>query len=159
MSLDGSPDRGQTTQDFALGIGVFLVTVAFVLAFVPTVLVPFQAGPSEADASNAQLLATDLSENLSRSGYATRLNESRTDRFFAVHDDGETISANYSLSVRTNANVTLENLDGTPIDPSANPDFSYHPRTGDGLTTVPTASASRVVVYEGDSYRLLVRVW
>jgi hypothetical protein len=149
-------DRAQTTQDFALGVGVFLVTVAFVIAFVPTILVPFQAGPSEADASQAQHLAMDLTDNLTVGGYATRLNETRTDRFFAHHPDGSDIRANYSLPVGAQANVTLENLDGTTVGPS---DIGYYPRAGDALTGEPTASSSRILEYDGDSYRLLVRVW
>ena len=28
-------DRGQTTQDFAIGIGVFILAVAFVFSFLP----------------------------------------------------------------------------------------------------------------------------
>lgn len=34
-------DRGQTQIDFAVGAGVFLVTLAFVVAFVPTLFEPF----------------------------------------------------------------------------------------------------------------------
>jgi hypothetical protein len=156
---DADRDRGQTTQDFALGVGIFLVTVAFVFAFVPTVLVPFEAGPNEADAAEAQHLAADLTDNLTVGGYATRLNQSRTRTFFKYHNDSDDIRGNYSLPVASQANVTLENLEGTRIDPSANPSFSYHPRAGTQLATESTASASRVLEYDGDSYRLVVRVW
>ncbi|SMO81697.1 DUF7287 family protein [Halorubrum cibi] len=37
-------DRGQTQIDFAVGAGVFLVTLAFVVAFVPTLFEPFTVG-------------------------------------------------------------------------------------------------------------------
>lgn len=40
-------DRGQTTLDFAIGISVFLITVAFVLAFIPGMLQPFTGGLEE----------------------------------------------------------------------------------------------------------------
>ena len=33
--------RGQTTLDFAIGVSVFLIVVAFVLAFVPGMVQPF----------------------------------------------------------------------------------------------------------------------
>lgn len=36
-----TPDRGQTGVDFLVGIGVFLLTVGFVVAFVPGILAPF----------------------------------------------------------------------------------------------------------------------
>ncbi|MFC5278721.1 hypothetical protein ACFPM1_08140 [Halorubrum rubrum] len=37
-------DRGQTQIDFAVGAGVFLIALAFVVAFVPTLFEPFAAG-------------------------------------------------------------------------------------------------------------------
>lgn len=39
--------RAQTTLDFAIGIGVFLVVVVFVLAFAPGMLDPFTGGAGE----------------------------------------------------------------------------------------------------------------
>lgn len=39
--------RAQTTLDFALGIGVFLVALTFVFAFVPGMLQPFEASSPE----------------------------------------------------------------------------------------------------------------
>lgn len=42
-----SRDRGQTTLDFAIGIGVFLLVVAFTLAFIPGLVDPFTGGLEE----------------------------------------------------------------------------------------------------------------
>jgi hypothetical protein len=42
-----SGSRGQTTLDFAVGISIFLLTMAFVLSFVPGILGPFESGPQE----------------------------------------------------------------------------------------------------------------
>lgn len=39
--------RGQTTLDFAIAMSVFLVALAFVFAFVPGMLQPFEGGGSE----------------------------------------------------------------------------------------------------------------
>jgi hypothetical protein len=56
---DTAGDRAQTTIDFAIGAGVFLVTVAFVVAFVPTMLQPFDTG-SQDHAVTADRIATQL---------------------------------------------------------------------------------------------------
>ncbi|WP_438267245.1 DUF7287 family protein [Halomarina salina] len=56
------PGRGQTTLDFAIGVSVFLLAVAFVFSFVPGMVQPFSnSGQEEMAASNrlASQLATD----------------------------------------------------------------------------------------------------
>jgi hypothetical protein len=55
--------RGQTTLDFAVGVSIFLVVVAFVVGFVPTMLEPFDGGTQEETAASDRLadqLVTDL---------------------------------------------------------------------------------------------------
>jgi len=47
--------RGQTTIDFAVGMGLFLVLVAFVFAFLPSLFAPFDSD------SGASLVAADRS--------------------------------------------------------------------------------------------------
>lgn len=51
--------RGQTTLDFAVGMSVFLLVVAFVLAFVPGMLQPFESGTQQETAA-ADRVADDL---------------------------------------------------------------------------------------------------
>lgn len=51
--------RGQTTLDFAIGVSVFLVAVAFVLAFVPGMVQPFEANTQE-EMAVADRVATQL---------------------------------------------------------------------------------------------------
>ncbi|WP_224332170.1 DUF7287 family protein [Haloprofundus halobius] len=57
--------RAQTTIDFAIGAGVFLLAVAFVVAFVPSMLSPFADGGQEdtvvADRVASQLVGGTLS--------------------------------------------------------------------------------------------------
>jgi quinol-cytochrome oxidoreductase complex cytochrome b subunit len=47
---------GQTTLDFAVGVSVFRIVVAFVLAFVPTMLQPFD-GSSQGETALTDRLA------------------------------------------------------------------------------------------------------
>lgn len=48
-------NRGQTTLDFAIGVSIFVVVVAFVLAFVPGMLQPFEASTQQETAAADRL--------------------------------------------------------------------------------------------------------
>lgn len=55
--------RGQTTLDFAIGVSIFLLSVAFVLTFVPGMVQPFTANPQE-EMSVADRVATQLVQEM-----------------------------------------------------------------------------------------------
>lgn len=55
--------RGQTTLDFAIGVGVFLISVAFVLSFVPGMIQPFETNTQE-EMSVADRVATQLAKSM-----------------------------------------------------------------------------------------------
>ena len=59
MTVGLSEARAQTTMDFAIGAGVFLVTVAFVVAFIPTMLQPFD-GNTQDNTVAADRIASQL---------------------------------------------------------------------------------------------------
>ena len=146
LSLD---DRGQTAQDFAVGIGIFLLAVAFVFSYVPTALVPFTPDVGAAEDAQADRLAATVLEGLTdeRMNHLTEPIES--------YADGE-------LGVRTvdSVNVTLQSLNGSTTYASA----------GDEYDGGASASASRIVTVDGEELdledgecepacRLVVRVW
>lgn len=56
-------DRGQTTLDFAIGMSVFLIAVAFVFSFIPGMLEPF-TGSNEAKTVVADRVADSLAEGM-----------------------------------------------------------------------------------------------
>ncbi|MFC7177429.1 DUF7287 family protein [Halosegnis marinus] len=56
-------DRGQTVLDFAVGISVFLVVVAFVLTFVPGMVQPFQSS-TQAETAAADRLAEQVAAGM-----------------------------------------------------------------------------------------------
>jgi hypothetical protein len=108
-------DRGQTTIDFAVGVGLFLLVVAFVVAFVPTMLEPFRGGAG-AETVAADRVATDLSEGLLGSpDRPSVLDVDRTVAFFgqsvaAVREDvGLADYRNFRLELRGD-------VDGDPAD-------------------------------------------
>jgi hypothetical protein len=64
MSRERRPGtRGQTTIDYAIGAGLFLVSVAFIVAFVPGIISPFQTGVQE-ETITADRVADQLAEGM-----------------------------------------------------------------------------------------------
>lgn len=115
-------ERGQTLPDFAVGISVFLLTLAFVSVFVPQLILPFegQERPVVADR-----VASDLGNGLLTERHSpSELNESSTRAFFnqteaeAIEQFG--VESWYSL------NVTLRNA------PSRDPDSAILCQDADG---------------------------
>ena len=74
-------DRGQTLPDFAIGISIFLITVSFIIVFVPQLTLPFEDTEQPVVAERT---ATDLeSALLSDPDMQSHLNESCTLAFFS----------------------------------------------------------------------------
>jgi hypothetical protein len=102
--------RGQTTLDFAVGVSVFLIVVAFVLAFVPTMLQPFD-GSSQEETALADRLAEQLSTGLLVEDVTRpyQLDRECTVIFFESRQDGDDPGGD-----------DAENVDGdTPVSFSA----------------------------------------
>ncbi len=161
-----SGERAQTTIDFAIGIGLFLIVVAFVVAFVPTIFTPFQSteGPQTADR-----IATSLStDRLGGPSEPYVLNGTCTDGFFdqlngagpaasgcQFNTSATTTRELFALDRTRDVNVTVRYANGSVVD-----------RPGGALAAGPTppettsvTSATRVVSLDGHSRRLVVRTW
>lgn len=84
--------RGQTPIDFAVGAGVFLIVVAFVVLFVPQMLEPYQ-DDTQRNSVTADRVATDVVEGmLATPGSPTELDRACTIAFFesdAENTDGD----------------------------------------------------------------------
>lgn len=138
-------DRAQTSIDFVVGVGVFLLAVAFVLAFVPSMFAPFfgmGAGDAlTADRSAAYLAENALVEDPSTSG---ALDRDAVDTFF--HECSSATLAQ-QLGVGTSAiNVTIGNRSGTEW------------ACGDRPAAAETVS-NRIVTINENQYTLRVVVW
>jgi hypothetical protein len=144
-------NRAQTTQDYAVGIGVFLLTVAFVFSYVPSALGAAEVAHTGAESAVADRLATDLVANLSVAGYSTRLDEPAVSAFFA-NGSMSTVRADYALDDTTLANVTLEYANGTAVT-------GWDVAAGTAFADQEAAVVTRLVVVDDVRYRLVVRVW
>jgi len=105
--------RGQTTIDFALGISIFLVALAFIVVFVPGMLQPFVGG-TQAETPAANRIADDLSQRLlGNASHPYALETDCTREFFtagapaACQFDAGTLQEQVGVLDRTNVNVTI----------------------------------------------------
>jgi hypothetical protein len=149
--------RGQTGVDFIVGVGIFLLTVGFVVSFVPGMLGPFSdepTGPLVADR-----IADDLVERSLATGVGTStLDPDRTRAFFdrtAVPDrlalpDGSHLNVTLEASVSGSAaRVVVESPSGTPL-------AMGEPVPGAGASI---ATTSRLAAFEGEAVVVVVRLW
>lgn len=151
--------RAQTTIDFLVGMSVFLLTVAFVIGFLPTVFEPFSAadeGHALAGDRTAALLAEHL---LAEPAKPTILDAGCTAEFFDADgavgdcrfgDDAADLEAALGVGPTTAVNVTVEEGGSVLNGLSAGPT----PPTSESVTT-----ARRVVLLDGEERDLFVRVW
>lgn len=153
-------DRGQTTLDFAVGVTLFLLTMAFVFTFVPVMFQPFETSQSDPLVADrvANRLATDI---LGDPAEPYVLDETCTEVFFngsnpgaygCPHEyDGASAHPNLALGVDedTRINVTL-------VDPSGAVDHGVGDSRANARDII---TAQRRVLYDGKPYELYVRVW
>lgn len=154
-------DRGQTLQDYVLGVSVFLlVVIGLLTAILPTVLAPFEDTVGGDKTAQADRIAEQLVGNNSVADNTNQLNATALEQ--VVSADQATLRNQFSLPRGSNVNVTISEMDGTSriIGPSGDPLSS--PRSP-GQN--PAATSARVVTLNDDSSgcqpacRLVVRVW
>lgn len=151
-------DRGQTAQDFAIGIGLFLVAVAFIFAFVPTIIAPFAGGES-GQSSQAERVASTLIDQ-TETGEAH--NELESVELASMSGDSIDLAVDLGLRVAgDDEEIAIDrvNITVTEID-SGDQAFS----TGDEYADQPSGSATRYVTTTDTGQcepacRLVVRVF
>lgn len=157
-------DRGQTTQDFAVGIGLFLLAIAFVFMYVPTLATPFSTPVGGAETAQADRIAATVVEDLSTDDGTNELNLTDFDEY---DDEGYRIEhlGLRSTETDTGDNVSVDRVNITIYSSLNETDSAYHvnttgPSDDDARST---SSASRIVTDTGDqcdpACRLTVRVW
>ncbi|WP_226006148.1 DUF7287 family protein [Natrinema salinisoli] len=158
-------DRGQTTQDFAVGIGVFLLAIAFVFSFLPSVVTPYDSSVGGAETAQADRIADLIVHDVS----TETPNEIDGSEFDGRYTD-ENLTAELGLRasdsddvVFDRVNVSVETFGGAAVDTS---ELSG----GDVYDDQSAASSARIVTLDGDGIsagsgdcdpacRLVVRVW
>lgn len=154
--------RGQTTLDFATGVGVFLLVVSFVFPFVPSMLDPVSEG-SQDDRVVADRIATQLATGMLVTTPANPyvLDMGCTDPFF---DDtlsvpsrcqyaGSSLKERVGVTDRVNMRVRLTGSAFT--DKAVSDPTGATPPSSSGTVFV----ARRGVQYDGNRATLIVEVW
>ncbi|MFP9190369.1 DUF7287 family protein [Natronosalvus vescus] len=144
-------DRGQTTQDFAVGIGIFLLAVAFVFSFVPTLITPF-ATSTASETAQADRIADEIVANYSEEPNQLDLTALE--------------SANVSeLGVRAVDDHQIDRVNITVVNTSDGGGTFAHPEDSP-YTDESAGSATRLVTVTEDAdiecdrgCKLIVRVW
>jgi hypothetical protein len=161
-------DRGQTTQDFAVGISVFLLTVTFTFAFVPTSVTPFgspvsDAIPEKSDRVAATIVNTyetgDRAQNLSIYELENTLIGTPPDEHELIDASGDVLRDEFGLRSTAQVNVTIQTREGEIVERGGT-----KLAAGEKYTTdTAAASTTRVVRLDVDGCRvgclLVVRVW
>lgn len=150
-------DRGQTVQDFAIGMSIFLLVVAFVFAFVPTILAPHDAGVGGSEAAQADRVATAIGGTLSEEGTPNTVDGGDLDDYFDDLDalDDDELREEFGLPLTARTNVTVANVSDGEVRHEAG-----QTHRADRATT----TATRIVRTTDDegcdpACRITVRVW
>ncbi len=175
--------RAQTPIDFSVGAGVFLLTLAFVIAFVPTLFDPFSAATTASPVVGDRVAAGVASDLLAATpANPGVLDPSCTVAFFAANATlANDADCRFNASVAPGDQFGLDG-DGVQVvihalderNPAENATnltvTTEHGRFQDVELLRPTAGPSgtagddvtvsqRLVSIGGTQYRLTVRVW
>lgn len=163
--VDPANRRGQTTVDYAIGITTFLLVLAFVFAFIPSITGPFTAEPTD-----RPLIADRSADHLSKELLveepgSIRLDEGCTEAFFeadgapdecrydidgsdlpaALHVDRPGVSVNVTID---DGDGTVRTIGGTELSAGGTPPASSS-----------VVVARRVVLLDDRRGYLRMRVW
>lgn len=145
-------DRAQTLQDFAIGIGVFLVAFVFVLSLFPGLLTPFQSTASGSERAQAQQVSTEILSNYSAGPQQNNLSAVRMNTLLSTSSEADLLDE-FGLASSANINITVETLDGTAnVFKSTNDVRNRELATSTRLVTLADARCD-------PACRLVVRVW
>lgn len=164
-------DRAQMLPDFVIGIAIFLVTIAFIVGFIPQMTAPYQ---EQEKPVVAERIADDVSGSLlGRPGSSSGLNLDCTRAFFArsdatgcPFDAADTVNEQLGVSDRHSVNVRLVSTgsesevlcaDGGSIGTCGTERLAVGPSVPQDGRSV--ATTHRVVHVDGNDAVLEVRVW
>jgi hypothetical protein len=170
--------RGQTTIDYSVGVGVFLLSVIFVLFFIQPLLTPFTGG--QADVMRSDRVADRLTSDMlleSDNPEAYVLDKRCTLYFFETEGTGSAatepsdcrplgppgdINTAVGLESTKNINVTVENSypSGGVVTMQNDDGDNVRLAIGEEPPTQGDVTVSQRHVYlDDEEYRVYVRIW
>lgn len=174
----GVRGRGQTSVDFAIAMGLFLVVVTTVFAFAPTLVAPFQG--SQEDPLVADRLVVQVADQQIAGDDPGTLDETCTMYFFngsggdpcATFDGGDPYHEKLSVGANDRVNVTLRaNISGSAdlellCRDGAGVQWSGCTSSGDPMAVGPDTGnvnsmtiSKRTALFTDRQVYVVVRVW
>lgn len=159
-------DRGQTTQDFAVGIGIFLLAIAFVFSYMPSLLTPFSSSVDSGQTAQADRIAATMVDELSGDpDRPNHLDEAAFSSNYGYTDDSKELADELGLRATDDVaidkvNVSIERLNQS----KSRSDRQIGTLSGgDPYNDESAASSGRIVTIDHPecepACRLVVRVW
>ncbi|WP_132057561.1 DUF7287 family protein [Halorussus amylolyticus] len=156
-------ERGQTSIDFVVGMSVFLLTVAFVVGFLPGLFEPFDGGDGAAALSADRTAAGLTGDLLGSPDRPDVLDATCTAEFFDA--DGDTADCRFDADA-SDLSGALGLGSGTNVNVTVEEDGSVRSVAGQKLRAGPAPSESgsvtvgrRVVLLADEESTLFVRMW
>jgi hypothetical protein len=155
-------DRGQTIQDYAIGISVFVLTVTAAVTFFPSLVSTYGSGPGGELTVTVDRVSGSIVQNQSAPGRATELDPAGLEQLETLN--ASELRDRFALRETTQLNVTVRTSDGSAFVTNGGGDpitvgESYR-RGREGAQDI------RIVTLTNDSYvgcaqgcRLVVRAW
>lgn len=165
-------NRGQTTQDFAVGISVFLLTVGFTFGFLPTLLSPFGSPVGDDITAKSDRVAGTIINDFGVDGEPRTLNATQLETWLNADFDGDgtplrndedELREYFGLRASADINVTVMNVSEGGIRSMAVVESTDATAGDDYRSQTPAASTTRVILVSGGvcdaQCVLVVRVW
>lgn len=149
-------DRGQTLNDYLLGISLLLISVLLVFGYFPEIFAPFEEEVSNEEDAMANNLATQIVENSTVSGSAQRVNFTQLNKTIdSFVDDSERAGIplwlNWNVTVVDEQEETIQHQ-GRALQ-NGSLWFDYDAGTSIRFVQAQTNPACQ------DGCRIIVRVW
>jgi YD repeat-containing protein len=160
----GSDERGQTTQDFAIGISIFLLTVGFTFGFLPSLLTPFGSTMGDDITAKSDRVAATIIADTHVDGEPRTLDYAELGQLLDENDTEDELRGYFGLRLSADVNVTVLNVyaNGTR-ETVVGPSGANMSAGEEYASQTPAASTTRVVVLTGDRCAVqclvIVRVW
>jgi len=154
-------DRGQTLQDYLLGIVLVLLTIAGVFAFFPEVFVPFEEPVESEDRQMADQLSSEVIEANSTVGKRRTVNTTALNQTVQDADKLETLLNRSGIPSWKQVNVTVRTGDTLLVRGESSDTGSVFrdDNSAPPATTIRTIQAQNRTHTCADSCQLVVRVW
>jgi hypothetical protein len=159
-------ERGQTSQDYALGISFFLLTLTFVIGYFPSLLAPYDAGAGAAESATGNRVSEAVISELESGRAPNDLNATKAAEYFERNLSRSHFREN--LSVRTDAfvNISVRTLDRSAVVEVFNASGTPTKLLGGSPYNNQSAvTVSRIVTMRNapatcrPACRIIVRVW